>query len=210
MNPFSIEYALFFIALIASVVLMGINAIAGVDHDHDVDHDFDHDVDQGHDGDGLVGRAFSALGVGRAPIMLVLLIFLGVFGSTGIILTLALRFMPVVLLVPLTHSLSILVSILVTKFFSSRLGAVMPKTESYGITDDHLLGCEGVALYTVNESSGSVQIRGPRGDIYKGQARTQGGEVIAANEKVIVVSCEDPKEGDVRGVFIVTSVKSSS
>ena len=54
-----------------------------VDHDADFDHNLDHDV--GHDAEGLPAWAgvLEFLGVGRAPVTLVLLVLLGGFGLLG-------------------------------------------------------------------------------------------------------------------------------
>ena len=211
MNPFDAHNIAFFIALFAGLVVMLINAIGGVDHgsDHDIDHDVDHDIDGDHDHDGdhesdaLFGRALSALGVGRVPLMLVLLVFFLSFGVVGIALNLVFgKVFPPVVYAWVTHAGALMLALLLTRFFATRVSRFMPKTESYNVSKEDLVRCLGQTVYSVSEKSGAVQVRCKTGDVYKIAARTSGGELIGMGADIVVVSyCDD---GD---YYIVTKTK---
>src|SRR5688572_20408683 len=72
----------FLIALGCSAILMVVQIIGGSgDHDHDADTDVDADVD----GD-LFGDLLSVLGIGRVPMMIVVMALLMTFGLLGLLI----------------------------------------------------------------------------------------------------------------------------
>src|SRR5262249_9454744 len=141
-----------------------------VDIDHDVDldahaphaeADLDHDLHVAHNPAGPVG-VLSALGVGRIPLMLVLMGFLGSFGAVGLIINsligsaypswglIAVLLLSLVAAFPLTRALSGL------------LARIAPRS-STAVSIEQLVGRAGtVSSPSVSTTYGRVSVR----DIY--------------------------------------------
>lgn len=186
MTRFSLPFALFALSLVTGILLMVVTAIGGVGdgHDADADHDVDHGADADQDHDAGFGRALSALGVGRAPLTLVLVAFFSLFGAVGLGLGLV-----------LSEWLALVASLAAATFLTGRLARLfsrlLPRTESYGASSEDLCGCIGTAVYGVTGSEGMVQVRDQRGAIQKVSARTSGGERIPTGADVVVVSYDE-------------------
>lgn len=158
------------------------NADAEVDADADVDADMEHEA--AHAPGGL-----SALGIGKVPLMLVLMSYLGGFGAIGLLANSLLSLgggypswgLPVTLIaaalaaLPLTGALS-------------RIFARVTPRSSTAITLDQLVGRVGiVSSPTVSESYGRVAVRDPHGTIHTVYAIVEQGPPLAERSEVALI-----------------------
>ncbi len=140
-----------------------------VDHDMDIhlDHDLDHDVD--HDVDGAVGwsGALQFLGVGHAPVTMILLVLLGSFAALGWLMNqLAFGLFAVYpgWLLPLVMIISFAVSSLFTSRIALFIGRMLPAFSSTATSLNRLVSRRGrVISQLVDEQYGQVKVRDPSG-----------------------------------------------
>lgn len=205
MNPFALSNILFLLGLAAGIFFMAVTAVSGIGDGHDADADHDADIDHGHDA--LVGRALSLLGVGRMPLLLLLTVLSLLFGAIGFLLNVVFSRsgLPPYIYGWLSFIAASVSSIALTRAVARVFAKIMPKTESYGTTNEELCGCQGVAVYSVTETDGMVQVRDWRGGLQKVAARTKDGEKIPMNGAVEILSY---REND--NCFIVTTVVSNT
>lgn len=142
-----------------------------LDHDVDLDHDADLDHDFGHDIEG--GSAWLEmlhfLGVGYAPLTMVLLVLLGGFGLSGwIINRLALGWFPAY---PGWALATVLVAALaaaawITSRMARLIGRALPSFASSAISASQLVARRGwVVSAQVDQSYGQVKIRDSGGTL---------------------------------------------
>lgn len=209
MNPLAPEQVVFFVALAAGVVLMFANALAGVDHGSEGDggdpdgHDAGHDAHAQHDHEGVFGRALSALGVGRVPLLLVLTIFLTALGVYGFCLNFVFsRFLPPFVYGFLSFFLACFFAGFSAGYVARKISRLMPTTESYNVSKEDLVGVLGFAALPIDATFGTAQVRDEKGDVFKVFARTSGGEKILVGEGLVVVSYNTADD-----TYLVTGIK---
>ncbi len=212
----------FFIALGFGIVLV-LGAVLGfvghdVDHDvsHDVDgdhdtghvHDHDHDQDNGRAQNPLVAaptgegnehplylRLLSALGIGRVPITIVLMIMSLIFGGAGLIMNGVLE---VILISPYLYGpASFVAASLVTLFLTGKcvraINRVIPTTETHVVTKNDLVGRTGTLVLPASNVSGTAQIVDRYGSIHQITCRTNDGSSLSEGKEILVI---DYNEGD--------------
>ncbi len=142
-----------------------------LDHDLDLDHDADFDHDVGHDIEGgpVWLEMLHFLGVGYAPLTMVLLVLLGSFGLSGwIVNRLALGWflaypgwaLAVVLLVALA------MAVWITSRTARLIGRALPSFASSAISASQLVSRRGwVVSAQVDQSYGQVKIRDSGGTL---------------------------------------------
>ncbi|MEM9072643.1 MAG: hypothetical protein AAGE52_29315 [Myxococcota bacterium] len=185
---------LIFLLPIALAIVLGAGAVSGlfgdadVDIDVDVDVDVDADVDGDADGDtdgaSWVTGVLSLLGVGRAPLTVLLSTGLLAFGGLGLILQ--------PLIGTLLATLASLVSAPLAMGTVGRvLGRYAPSSETYATTAVHLIGCTGVARLPVSDGFGVAQVTDDHGSLHQIQCRVESGlsdsDDIAKGETLVVV-----------------------
>jgi hypothetical protein len=117
------------------------------DVDLDLDADLDADVDAGLDtgnidgsSAGVIARAFGWLNVGRVPVLVLLICFLGLFALVGFALQLmadaALGLLPAVLAGPVAGA----IALPATRTASRLLARVVPREETYAVGGSQLVG----------------------------------------------------------------------
>jgi membrane protein implicated in regulation of membrane protease activity len=165
---------------------VGLAPIEGHDADLDAHADIDADADGDH---GLLHDAFGAIGVGRIPLSLVLMSFAflwGFFGWVGNRLFGALLGEPALFIWP-SLLLALVAAAVLTRFLATRLGRLMPATESYGAASRELVGRVADVRYALTETSGSVQLHDNFGTLHEVPARVMPGEdAIPAGAKVVL------------------------
>ena len=193
------------------------DADLGHDLDHDVDHDIDHDMDHdvSHDAGGVPAwaGALRFLGVGQAPLTMVLLVLLGGFGILGWIMNaLILSVSPSYLKISwLPAWLAWLPFILVLgadlalgAWFTSRvavfIGRAVPAFSSTATSVKRLVSRRGhVVSPQVDEKYGQVKVRDPGGTLITVFAIVDPGKPpIPRDTEVILVEYDEAKK-----VFIV-------
>jgi membrane protein implicated in regulation of membrane protease activity len=167
------------------------------DLDHDIDHDLDHDVDHdvSHDVSHDTFSGFSWLafiGIGKAPLMVVILIVLMTTGLLGWFLNgLALGilgFFPSLLLLG-TFLFSLIVGSLVTSRVTRFIGRALPPVSTTATRAQALVGRPGTVISPfVDGRYGMVHLRDDGGTLISLFAITEEDQPIARGESVILLS----------------------
>jgi membrane protein implicated in regulation of membrane protease activity len=181
-----------------------------VDHDVDVDHDLDldHDVDVDHDldvdadadvhahhagcghGHGGADHGFLldflvALGVGRAPLMLVLQMLVLLWGVVGLGLHQTFGAAgPGALLWSLPATLAI--SLLGTRAFALLFGRFFKQKESYALQRNEMAGRTGRVVFAVTAEEGTVHVRDQHGTLHRLRARCPEGRLESGQEIIVL------------------------
>jgi hypothetical protein len=100
------------------------------------------------------------------------------------------------------HIGALLVAVTATHGIAGRLAKLMPRTESYNLSNEDLVGCLGTTLYAVTETTGMAQVKDRHGDVQKVVARTTVGERLGPNQPIVVVAFDDE-----RNQFTVTATR---
>ena len=166
-----------------------------VDHDidHDIDHDLDHDVDHDMSRDSLSGFSWLAfIGIGKAPLMVVILIVLMTTGLLGWFLNgLAmgiLGFFPSLLLLG-TFLVSLAAGSLVTSRVTRFIGRALPPVSTTATRAQALVVRPGTVISPfVDERYGMVHLRDDGGTLISLFAITEDKLPIPRGESVILLS----------------------
>ena len=143
-----------------------------VDIDTDIDVDVDADVDADVDVDAdtewpvaarFMSDAMTFFGVGKAPLSILILWFLCVFGSLGLLTNTIFRsVLSVVLIGWVLQALLLIVLVLVAGWVTGRmavlLNKVLPQSETTSSGGNRLVGHEGMAASTITERGGQVRV----------------------------------------------------
>jgi membrane protein implicated in regulation of membrane protease activity len=156
--------------------------------DHDVDPD--HDVDAGHAGEsGFSLLAY--LGLGRAPLMVILLMLFGSVGLLGWLLN-SILFSALGSYPGLAFGLIFLMSLVAGSLVSSRIarwiGRTLPPISTTATTANALVGRRGTVISPfVDQRYGMVHLRDVGGTLISVFAVVAEGETIRRGEEVILV-----------------------
>jgi len=174
------------------------------DLDHDIDHDIDQDVEHDISHDSLSGFSWLAfIGIGKAPLMVVILIVLmttGLLGwfLNGIAMGL-LGFFPGLLLLA-TFFGSLLVGSLITSRVTRFIGRALPPVSTTATRAQALVSRHGTVISPfVDGRYGMVHLRDDGGTLISLFAVTEDEQPIARGESVILLSY-DP----VQRLYLVT------
>lgn len=192
---------IFLIPLVAGVLLIfGSMAGFGSDADTDADTDADHDVqsdgighEAGHDHDHddesrLFLSALSALGVGKVPLSIVLMILFLLFGGIGMMCNFLIAgaismFEPFAFV---SVAAGFFGAISLSGSLARLLNRYMPSTETYADSKAQMVGKTGTLELAANEERGWAQIPDSRGSIRQIKCRTSGGTLAKGTEVVVV------------------------
>ena len=171
------------------------------DLDHDVDHDIDHAIDHdlAHNADHEIGRdslsGFSWLafiGIGKAPLMVVLLIVLMTTGLLGWILNgLAVGMLGVFpgILLLATFLASLVTGSLITSRLTRLIGRALPPVSTTATRAQALVGRPGTVISPfVDSRYGMVHLRDDGGTLISLFAITEDEQPIARGDSVILLS----------------------
>jgi membrane protein implicated in regulation of membrane protease activity len=163
------------------------------DIDHDIDNDLDHGVDHDMSRDSLSGFSWLAfIGIGKAPLMVVILIVLMTTGFLGWFLNgLAmgiLGFFPGLLLLG-TLLVSLVVGSLVTSRVTRFIGRTLPPVSTTATRAQALVGRPGTVISPfIDDRYGMVHLRDDGGTLISLFAVTEDEQPIARGELVILLS----------------------
>jgi membrane protein implicated in regulation of membrane protease activity len=169
------------------------DAEADADMDIAIQHDLDHDVDHDVSRDTFSGFSWLAfIGIGKAPLMVVLLIVLMTTGLLGWFLnglTLGiLGFFPGLLLLG-TFLFSLIVGSLVTSRVTRFIGRALPPVSTTATRAQALVGRPGTVISPfVDDRYGMVHLRDDGGTLISLFAITEEEQPIARGESVILLS----------------------
>ena len=194
-------YNLVFLIPIAVGLVLIAGSALGLGHDagHEVGHDVHHDVGHGHGHDGhhesSFAKALSLIGIGRAPLMVVLMMMSLLFGGIG--------FASNTLLAPVLRTpyvyfwLSLAAAffgmVILTAKLARFIAKVMPSTETYSITKQDLVGSSGELMLPADTTTGLAQVSDHEGNVHNITCRTYEGS-LPKGGKVLVVDYKE--EGD--------------
>lgn len=158
------------------------------------DHDSDADIDS--DGHGMFDAALDTLGVGKVPLMFILVSFLSLFGLIGLLLNaVAVQvgsgyqswFFGLILV------LSLLLAFLGTSR-TSRIFAKLAPESTNAIGFEQLVGRVGrVSSPTISMTYGRVEVRDPHGLLHTVFAQLATGEPLPINTEVALVEYDSTK-----------------
>ncbi len=146
----------------------------------------------------LVSGALAALGIGKAPLALLLTTLCFVWGMTGWVANavLAPALVSPVAFFPISAALAGLASALASRTVAAMAVRWLPKTETHGVRDRDLLGRIGEALYPIEPGrQGVVRVADPHGNQLQYQALNIGPDPMPAGTPVILVVW-DPRRGN--------------
>jgi membrane protein implicated in regulation of membrane protease activity len=184
-----------------------------VDHDVDMDHDMDmdHDADVDHDtaattteratgtaqghsagsAPGPLVSAMVAIGVGRAPLVMLIQILLLLWGLIGIGLHQAFHVTsPLALL--WSFPATLVLSVLGTRGFAYTFGRYLRQKETYAVGRNEMVGRTGSVVFAVTEEEGTVHIRDRHGTLHRLRARTEQGR-LESGQPIIVIGYDPDK-----------------
>ena len=133
---------------------------------------------------GLLVPALVALGVGRAPLVMLLQILLLFWGLIGLALHQLAGAGPFSLLwsLPATFALSILA----TRSFAVLFGRFFKQYESAAVSRHQLVGRTGRVVYPVTSEEGTIHVRDQHGTLHRVRARSQHGALESGQEIIIL------------------------
>jgi membrane protein implicated in regulation of membrane protease activity len=167
---------------------------ADVDVDADVDADADVDVDAhpvglaeaAHGGAGLL----AALGIGRVPLLIVLMALLGSLGATGLLVNSVLSAAdgdPGALFLPVLIG-ALLLALPLTRLLSGALARLTPRS-STAVSFDQLVGRAGVVVSaSISPSYGRVSVRDAHGTLHTVFAVLERGEPLPERSEVALLA----------------------
>jgi hypothetical protein len=179
-----------------------------VGHDVDADHDLggDHDADAEHDQevdksnpldavrkshyrDPAWLKALGLIGVGKAPLTVVLTVLNLMFGGLGMAgnLTVGRSWFW------LTFAVALVGAVLIGGRISNAVGKIVPKTETYCPGSNDLVGLFGTVIMTVDQRFGQVHVRDQYGNLHKVLCQATDGETIPKGQQVVLVSYDREK-----------------
>lgn len=180
--------------LLAGVLVLGaaLGLVgAGAEAELDVDADADADVDGDHD---LPAAALALLGVGRAPLSLLLITLLVAFGATGICLNLLLEpwlgspLARGVLAVLGAGSASMLAGGAMSRLFAR----FVPGLESYATEAHDVIGVTGVAEMRITGRFGVARVSDRTGTPLQLRCRAHATDIPKGSE-IVVVDFDDER-----------------
>jgi membrane protein implicated in regulation of membrane protease activity len=111
----------------------------------DIDVDADHGVDLGSPGgDGAFGSIFEWLNKGRVPLLILIMAALASFSVSGLVFQILAIHTFVALPTLVAVPLALLATIPLTRWTSRAVAMIMPRDESYAVTNGDLIGRTGI------------------------------------------------------------------
>ena len=149
--------------------------------EHDLGHAHDHEFDNS------FARALSLLGIGRAPLSIVLFVFLICFGTIGLMSNMVFSSirLPVSFFFLVSLACAGIGSAVVTRWLAGVVGKYLPTLESDTTKRLDLVGRPGKAVFPISETQGPVHVYDARGSLHQVGARTAQGNIGAEREVVL-------------------------
>lgn len=172
-----------------------------LDHDLDVNGDVDADADAGAEvdgGTGILDRVLGALGVGKAPLSILLISFCFLWAGAGLVGNWFWSIQSASAWPAMWKSLAVAagVSLLGTRFIARAIHRLIPSVESYGSARRDLLGMTAEVLHDVSHEAGTARLRDDFGNLLDVSVRVgKNDRGIPTGSKVVLMR-HDPK-GDV-------------
>lgn len=205
--------ALLYLLLLASGAVAGDTGDVDADLDADLDVDFDagdfHGIEHVLGGgapesesSGGLPHVLSLVGIGRAPLSLLLISFCllwGLLGWVGNSVFTAVAVSPAVFIWP-SLALALVGSLVLTRLLAGGLHRLLPATETYAVSNRQLVGRLASVRFGVSASAGSAQLYDDRGRLHEVPVRVLPGEAPIPAQSNVVLWRYDP----VSNTFLVT------
>ena len=208
----NLVFALPFVAALGYLVLLATGSVAA-EHDAEIpgfDNDFDHGIEHsvevhhgvhGHvEGDDDItgfGKALSILGVGKAPISVILMCFCFIWGFAGWVGNQIFQSIlpePVLFIWP-SLGMALLCSVILTRGLAFGLARALPSTETYAVSNPQLVGKRAVVRFKVTDGSGTAQLYDDYGNLHEVSCRVKAGEQgLPQGTRVILMGYDDQKQ----------------
>ncbi len=158
------------------------DAHLSLEHDAGAEgHDSEgHDADQDQTGASALLAVLGWVGVGKAPLSVVLMVLLLSWGTIGFCVNRILEHQPVDRSIAAAIGVAGVGSILMTRLVSTLVGKYLPTTETYARRRHELLGSLGEALYPIDATFGMVTGRDDRGERFEVACRTENNQTPVA------------------------------
>jgi len=168
------------------------------DLDHDLDHDVDHDLDHGDVGEPGVLTVLAFIGLGKAPLFVVLLIFFGAVGVIGwalnALITGVLGDYPGLAFAGVLPA-SIIGGGLISSRVARFIGRALPPISTTATRAQALVGRRGTVISPfVDEKYGMVRLRDAGGTLISVFAVQPSGEPIKRGCDVVLVAYDPAKK----------------
>ncbi len=197
LQPWNLIFLLPAVAAVLYLLLLAAGVTAGEGMDLDVDVEADADAAGGGSPLGLL----SLIGVGRAPLSLVLVAFgllWGFLGWVGNLLFGSVVGSPEVAVWP-ALALALVGAVVLTRGLAIGLGRVMPTTESYDLGARQLVGRIATVRLAAGEDAGTAQLHDDRGTLYEVPVRIDAGErPLPSGSRVVLWRFDEA-----RGAYLV-------
>jgi hypothetical protein len=150
---------------------------------------------------GEVFEALSFLGIGKIPISIIILTFCFLWGFLGWISNQIFRQIlpsPGLFIWP-SLGVAFLVSLIGTHWLATGLAKIMPRTETYAVSNQELVGKRAQALFNITEQFGRARLRDNSGNLIGVPCQVGPGEREIPSGSRVVLLRYDAK----RKVFVV-------
>ena len=189
--------AVLYLVLLATGTVAGDHGEVGADFDADAAdlHGIEHAVGEasqpshGDGGPGALLHVLSLVGIGRAPLSLLLISFFllwGFFGWVGNGLFGSFLSSPTLFIWP-SLLLALIGAAVLTRLLVHGLHRVLPATETYAVSNRQLVGKLASVRYAVSETAGSAQLYDDQGRLHEVPARVLPGEAAIPAQTDVVL-----------------------
>lgn len=177
----------------------GFGHIHGTGHSHGTGHGHSghaHNSAHGHNsqGSGFSQKVMDILGIGQAPITLLLGIFMFCWGACG--MTMNQLFSgagkyPLVYIWP-SMIITFAVSFTVTRAMAALVARLLPAEETFGVSRRELIGLTGKAVFTISAKGGTIDIHDRYGTVHREQAKTGEADIdVMSGTEALVLDYDD-------------------
>jgi hypothetical protein len=188
----TIENLVFVLPLAAAVLFvlaMALGIPAG-DHDADIDHGIGgHGIDG--ESAGAIGSALSFLGIGRAPMGVLIVSWCIVWGVVGLALNQAVEFHSLFPAMAIAGT----ASVLGTRWVAEGLSRIMPSVETYSVDAAELVSSHADVVHEVTREGGQVRLTDRLGTMRDLNCRTREGQAPIARGTRVVLTHFDESSG---------------
>jgi hypothetical protein len=180
--------------LLFGVAFSGLVDSALPDLAADADIDMDADID-GAEGAGAFSSALSWLGVGKAPLLIVLAAFLAAFGVIGVLgqnfMNGALGFFPSALI---AGPLAFIAALPVTRVLAIAIGKMFPKEETDAVSRDMMIGRVAKIIRGTARKGAPAEAKviGPKGNTHYILVEPEGDEEFAFGAEILLTEKTGP------------------
>lgn len=170
-------YNLIFLLPLLFGILLQLFSLTGFVGDFDMDADVD------------VPTSLSILGLGKAPLMIIITSFCTMWGISGYISNTLFSKIPLSPYIYVWGSLAIalIISLLFTRKIAFLVAKIMPSTESYLSTKSDLIGKTGKALYDVTTKQGNVHVYDQFDTLLELSCRIRSEESVISSDSTVVL-----------------------